>query len=226
VDNSTAAPRAEAAPSRPEWPQGPAQPVRTAAPEPAPARREARPPDLQGPTPPAGGLDINAVRRSWPDILEAVKQRSKVAWIMLDGTHAASIDHNVLTVAFAEDGKRKGFSVGGKETVFREVLKQFLGVDWRIETVLGNGRGAAPAPSPAAAPYSPPARPGAAPAPRRERAPEPPPPPPPPDPPPMDESDEVDPLGDADAGADAEVNGMALIQRELGGQIIREIDNT
>jgi DNA polymerase-3 subunit gamma/tau len=226
VDNSTAAPRAEAAPSRPEWPQGPAQPVRTAAPEPAPARREARPPDLQGPTPPAGGLDINAVRRSWPDILEAVKQRSKVAWIMLDGTHAASIDHNVLTVAFAEDGKRKGFSVGGKETVFREVLKQFLGVDWRIETVLGNGRGAAPAPSPAAAPYSPPARPGAAPAPRRERAPEPPQPPPPPEPPPMDESDEVDPLGDADAGADAEVNGMALIQRELGGQIIREIDNT
>jgi DNA polymerase III subunit gamma/tau len=61
--------------------------------------------------------------------------------------------------------------------------------------------------------------------------PEPPPPPdeppPPPEPPPVDESDEVDPEGDADAeGTEAEMNGMALIQRELGGQIIREIDNS
>jgi DNA polymerase-3 subunit gamma/tau len=43
----------------------------------------------------------------------------------------------------------------------------------------------------------------------------------------VDESDEVDPEGDADAdGAEAEASGMALIQRELGGQIIREIDNS
>jgi DNA polymerase-3 subunit gamma/tau len=172
------------------------------------------------------GLDIGAVRGSWADILEAVKQRSKVAWIMLDGTRPASIDRNVLTVAFAEEGKRKGFSVGGKEVVFREVLKEYLGVDWRVETVLGDGRAAGASPGPAAgrAPAAPPpvARPAAAPA-RRERPAETP--PPPPDPPPVDESDEVDPYGDADAGADAEFNGMALIQRELGGQIIREIDN-
>jgi DNA polymerase-3 subunit gamma/tau len=43
----------------------------------------------------------------------------------------------------------------------------------------------------------------------------------------VDESDEVDPEGDADAdGTEAEMSGMALIQRELGGQIIREIDNS
>ena len=49
---------------------------------------------------------------------------------------------------------------------------------------------------------------------------------PPPPEAPMDESDEVDPDGDRDAGAEEAINGMALIQRELGGQIIREIDNT
>jgi DNA polymerase-3 subunit gamma/tau len=43
----------------------------------------------------------------------------------------------------------------------------------------------------------------------------------------VDESEEVDPEGDADAdGTEAEMGGMALIQRELGGQIIREIDNS
>ncbi|GAA3001827.1 hypothetical protein GCM10017559_23670 [Streptosporangium longisporum] len=39
------------------------------------------------------------------------------------------------------------------------------------------------------------------------------------------DADEVDPLNDADADVDA-LTGMALIQRELGGQIIEEIDHT
>ncbi|MET8142652.1 DNA polymerase III subunit gamma and tau [Sphaerisporangium sp. NPDC005288] len=39
------------------------------------------------------------------------------------------------------------------------------------------------------------------------------------------ETDEVDPDNDADADADA-LTGMALVQRELGGQIIGEIDHT
>ncbi|MFJ2028049.1 DNA polymerase III subunit gamma and tau [Streptosporangium sp. NPDC087985] len=39
------------------------------------------------------------------------------------------------------------------------------------------------------------------------------------------ETDDVDPLNDADADVD-ELTGMALIQRELGGQIIGEIDHT
>jgi DNA polymerase-3 subunit gamma/tau len=215
----------------------PRQAARATAPQAAPGPRAGQPAAVPAAAsaPAAGGLDIGAVRRSWADILEAVKQRSKVAWIMLDGTQPASIDRNVLTVAFAEEGKRRGFSVGGKEVIFREVLKEYLGVDWRIETVLGNGRGTGTSPGPATGPVagsvagqapaapSPAARPAAAPA-RWERPVETP--PPPPEPPPVDESDEVDPDGDADAGADAEFSGMALIQRELGGQIIREIDNT
>ncbi|MFF0308822.1 DNA polymerase III subunit gamma and tau [Streptosporangium sp. NPDC004379] len=42
---------------------------------------------------------------------------------------------------------------------------------------------------------------------------------------PAPDGDEVDPLNDADADVDA-LTGMALIQRELGGQIIEEIDHT
>ncbi|MEU8207465.1 DNA polymerase III subunit gamma and tau [Streptosporangium sp. NPDC049046] len=39
------------------------------------------------------------------------------------------------------------------------------------------------------------------------------------------DADEVDPLNDADADVDA-LSGMALLQRELGGQVIGEIDHT
>ncbi|TDB92165.1 DNA polymerase III subunit gamma and tau, partial [Nonomuraea longispora] len=39
------------------------------------------------------------------------------------------------------------------------------------------------------------------------------------------DADDVDPLNDADADVDA-VSGMALLERELGAQVIGEIDHT
>ncbi|WP_067483634.1 hypothetical protein [Actinomadura hibisca] len=231
----------------------------------------------------------------WPDIVEAVKRKSRVAWmVIMSGVQPVSLDRNLLTLAFDAEGKRTNFTNGGRDVVLREVLKERMGVDWRIDTVLagamppparpagrpgggaptgGGGYGSpAPAPTPSTPPQPPqnqnttsgynsqnaaptnnpaagfsgaaeqvPSRPSSAgprpsgppdmPAPPPPDDPGPPPPPddlpPPPEPAPVDESDDVDPLGDRDAdGTEAEASGMALIQRELGGQIIREIDNT
>ncbi|WP_019631666.1 DNA polymerase III subunit gamma and tau [Actinomadura atramentaria] len=228
-----------------------------------------------------GGMDIGAVQRLWPDIVEAVKQRSKVAWmVIMSGVEPVSLDRNLLTLAFDAEGKRTNFTNGGRDTVIREVLKERLNVDWRIDTVLGNGGGGgggfapprqspppangsgfgggppaapsgygAPAVPPAAPPADapPPPRPSTPSAPsapsappppqaappqaaqpvRREPEPVPPPPdepPPPPEPEPAE--DEVDFDGDLDAdSAETYVDSMELIQRELGGQVIRELDD-
>ncbi|URN08495.1 hypothetical protein LUW74_37415 [Actinomadura madurae] len=200
-------------------------------------------------------MDFGAVQRLWPDVVEAVKQKSRATWmVIMSGVQPVSLDGKVLTLGFDAEGRRLGFVNGGRDAVLREVFKERMGVEWRIETVVGgapagppsgrpgpsSGFGGAATPNPAPQPRSP-ARPAAqpsAPGPERferperaERVPEPPPPPdeppPPPDPGPLDESDEVDPEGDADAdGIEAEMNGMALIERELGGRIIREIDNS
>ncbi|MFC6932606.1 hypothetical protein ACFQHO_21195 [Actinomadura yumaensis] len=241
-------------------------------------------------------MDVAAVQRLWPDIIEAVKQKSRVAWmVIMSGVRPVSLDRNLLTLAFDAEGARTNFANGGRDAVLREVLKERMGVDWRVDTVLagsepapgGGGRpggggsrpgggsggsgggygggpsrhsqpangpaggqasgpasgsfgggGASGAPGPgggqALAEAPAPPRPNAAPSAEPAGDPGPPPPAPPPDevpppdaPSPVDESDEVDPEGDADAdGNEAEMNGMALIQRELGGQIIREIDNS
>ncbi|MCW2861642.1 MAG: polymerase subunit gamma and tau [Actinoallomurus sp.] len=212
-----------------DWPT----PVRPAGQRPAQDQGDGSPAPQQAQP---GAVDVGAIRRMWVDILEAVKQRSKVAWIVLmEGVEVASLDDNVLTLAFANEGKRRGFTSGGKEVVLREALKEILGVDWRIDAVLDNGGGSGqggrptpPAPEPGdwgtSASPPPPARPES----RERRAPEPPPSaagivPPPPGP--MDEADEVDPEGDADAGMEAALTGMALIERELGGKVIQEIDN-
>jgi DNA polymerase-3 subunit gamma/tau len=180
-----------------------------------------------------------------------VKGKSRVAWVLMEGVQVVSVDGAVLTLAFENDSNRRAFA-NGRDGVVREALKEFLGVDWRIETVTGApgasgapgqaagspsgpaGRGPRQAGGPAVGgsasggPVSGAAVPAAAP-PVREPAPPAPPAPdePPPPPPPIDERDEVDPEGDANADDDSGAHsGMALIQRELGGQVIQEIDNS
>jgi DNA polymerase-3 subunit gamma/tau len=94
--------------------------------------------DASGGAPVAGGLDVAAVRRSWPDILEIVKRKSRVAWmVLMEGVQVAGLEGNLLTLSFDNEGKRKGFTSGGRDAVVREALKEFLGVDWRIDTVTG-----------------------------------------------------------------------------------------
>ncbi|MFL6052933.1 MAG: DNA polymerase III subunit gamma and tau [Actinoallomurus sp.] len=242
-------PSPSAGPSRPAVQQSP--PVRRgddapggSADWPVPARpsEAGRPstPAVESPTPapsgdsgaPAGGVDVAAIRRMWVDILEAVKQRSKVAWIVLmEGVEVASLQGEVLTLAFANEGKRRGFTSGGKDAVLRDALKEILGVDWRIDAVLhgGSGQASRPAPPPPdpggwGAPAAPPRETRTTPSPAA--APVPPPSPVPPPPEPVDEADEVDPEGDADAGIEAALTGMALIEQVLGGKVIQEFDNS
>jgi DNA polymerase-3 subunit gamma/tau len=231
--------RADDAPGRSaDWPV-PARPSEAARPSTAasewprpstPSAPAAAPSGDSGAS--AGGVDVAAIRRMWVDILEAVKQRSKVAWIVLmEGVEVASLQGEVLTLAFANEGKRRGFTTGGKDAVLRDALKEILGVDWRIDAVLegGSGQASRPAPPPPdpggwGAPAAPPRETRTIPSPAA--APVPPPSPVPPPPEPVDEADEVDPEGDADAGIEAALTGVALIEQVLGGKVIQEFDNS
>ncbi|TNY35129.1 DNA polymerase III subunit gamma and tau, partial [Thermomonospora catenispora] len=208
-------------------------------------RPAARPPAASAPAPAArpapaaasgGGPDMATIQRAWPNIVEGVKRKSKVAWmVIMSGVQPLSLEGNLLTLAFEGEGARTNFTNGNRDVVLREVLRETLGVDLRIDTVLAGTpqaaarASAAPAASPrprlAAAQPPPPERPSAA-----HQPPEPPPPPPPEPPPPpvpIDETDEVDPEGDATMDDhEAAISGVELIKRELGGQVIREIDNS
>ncbi|ROO90843.1 DNA polymerase-3 subunit gamma/tau [Actinocorallia herbida] len=233
-------------PAAPEPPRAPAAAPRS---DPRPAEdgwgAPAQPAAAQAPTGGGGGVDVHGIRQHWPRILESVQRRSRVAWMsIMEGVAPASVEGNLLTIAFDHEGKRKNFVNGRRDGVLAEVLKELFGVEWRIEAVLGGSlpaapprppaaappavwdapRPAAPAPAPAAAPEPPrpqaPRPPAAAQAPQPPKGPAPAAPapddplPPPPDGP--DDLDESDGLGRADFG-------LALIQRELGGQIIGEV---
>lgn len=129
-----------AGPSPPAPAAEPAEPAAGPAAEPR-AESVAEPADV--PAEPAAGqgppeLDVAAVRHVWPDVLEDVKTRRRVAWMILLGdVQVADLDERVLTLAFAKEGDRKGFTSSGCDQVLQESLQHVLGTRWEIRTVTG-----------------------------------------------------------------------------------------
>jgi DNA polymerase-3 subunit gamma/tau len=190
-------------------------------------------------------VTTEALIQAWPSVLEAVKAQGRVAAIVVGNASVVSLDEAVLTLRFPRQGDVKGFVNSKYEDLLKQVINTMFGINVMVRAVTGVG-GEAPAgrrpgsvPMPAAPPGPPPfAATPAEPAPARPTPPEPtgepsgpgggpspsgdlPPLPPPPGP----DDEEFDPDDeDMSASVPNELTGMALVQRELGGQVIAEYD--
>ena len=217
-------PAARPAPQPPEQPRAASPPARP-APEP---REPARPaPPAARPAPSAA----DSLRQSWDAILEAVKQERKVAWMLLSNASVLSLEDGILTLRFSRDGDLKGFSVSGHDAVLKRVLSTNFGLNVTIKGVAGEdatadgGRPGRPGPGAPGADRPPAVRRDPVPAPSDSAPPdfagpyddE-------PDDMPPDESLRDEPSPDDRAAKNAELTGMDLIQRELGGQVIGEFE--
>jgi DNA polymerase-3 subunit gamma/tau len=182
--------------------------------------------------------DAGALQRDWENVLEAVKPVRRVAWMLLRNASVHSLTDGVLTLSFAREGDVKGFTGSGCDADLQRVLADSFGLKVQIKAVTGASAPGAPGgaqdfPSSLTVPPQPqPQSPAPAQAsgqpPETQAAPAPPPPAPPPPPEPGPGVDDGDPFDvtdpDASAGDDV-LTGMDLIRRELGGQVIDEIDN-
>ena len=157
-------PTAQPAPPQPTpgaWPvaraagSGPApvaaQPGPAAHPEPAPARQPAQPAASSG--------DLTRVHEMWGQILDAVRGRNRVAWMMLQTVTVAGFDGTTLTLAFEQAGAREGFRNSGRDEVVRQSVMDVFGLDWRIDCVVAGDGSAAPARRAQAQPQTPPSQP-------------------------------------------------------------------
>ena len=240
---------ARPAPAQP----GPAQPA-AAQPGPAqpgPVQRASAPraPEQSASAEQAAGSaalsGADSLRKNWAAVLEAVKQESRVAWMLLSNANVLSLEDGILTLRFPRDGEMKGFSVSGHDAVLKRVLSARFGLTVTVKGVTGGDAASGavglqpgrPGPGSGSGRPPAPARPGSAPA---TPAPESAPPdfagqhhePPdfagqhhePPDDMPPDEMPPDEPSPDDRAVRVTELTGMDLIQRELGGQVIGEIE--
>jgi DNA polymerase III subunit gamma/tau len=176
----------------------------------------------------AGSSAADTLRQSWDAILEAVKQERKVAWMLLSNASVLSLEDGILTLRFSRDGDLKGFSVSGHDAVLKRVLSADFGLNVTIKGVAAGDVAAQTGRPGTGAPAA--ARPPAV---RRDPVPAPSDSAPPdfagpyddePDDMPPDESLRDEPSPDDRAAKNAELTGMDLIQRELGGQVIGEFE--
>jgi DNA polymerase III subunit gamma/tau len=109
--------------------------------------------------------DTETFRQRWPEILDAVRDERRVAWILLRNTSAESVEGSVLTVAFASEGEARSFASSGHEAVLAGIVASLLGVNVRIRPVAAGAgsAGAGSAGSVAARPASGPPAPSAPP---------------------------------------------------------------
>jgi len=102
----------------------------------------------------AGEIGLADVRRLWPDILQRVKERKKVTWVMLSqNAQVLAMDDKVLTIGLTHAGVRENFVRSGHDEILREAMKAELLVDRRIEAVVdpstgSGGGGGQPADNP------------------------------------------------------------------------------
>jgi DNA polymerase-3 subunit gamma/tau len=260
-----------AEPPAPAAAPAPAAPVASApreeeSPVPAPAPG-------QQPSPQGGRRELTAelLRQDWPHVLEMIKAKRRVAWMMLQNASVVSLDENVLMLRFPRQGDVKGFTTGQYDEMLKQALQARYGVNLAVRAISGPDSGpggggggprrpapitpSAPAPEPKPSPASAPGREsgsgpvnGLASAPQAQQPPAPespasqrpappaaPAPSAPAPPPPSDQSgdhhpfpsdDDFDPDDeDMSAPVSAELTGMALIQRELGAEIIGEYED-
>lgn len=179
------------------------------------------------------------MRQHWPAILDAVSSERKVTSILLRNATVHSVEDGVLVLGFPSQGEAKGFAASRHDEVLVQVLTGVLGVKLRVRALAGVPAGSQPASSrPRVADSGPPAdpapagpragnggpaggrggrrqadRPAQPPRPQQRQA-------------PVTDGEWPDEPPDPDDSVDAPetLSGMDLITRQLGGQIIEEIE--
>ncbi|MBE7324045.1 DNA polymerase III subunit gamma and tau [Nocardioides sp. Y6] len=141
-------PQAERPQPQAERPQAPAQehaPTPSATPQTGhgdqpPAGQNPGQAPVDPPGAPAGGLTLADVRRLWPDVVDAVRSRRRLAWMLLtQNAQVTGVDATTLTLGFNNPGARESFVKGGSDLVVREAAIDVIGVAWNVEAVVDPG---------------------------------------------------------------------------------------
>jgi DNA polymerase III subunit gamma/tau len=95
-------------------------------------------------------LDMNVLQSRWADVLNAVRDVRKTAWILLNSYASIdAIEGNVLTIAFDTEGNAKGFANSGSDGYLADVLHAMFGARLVIRAIVNpaGGRGAVRVPA-------------------------------------------------------------------------------
>ena len=83
-----------------------------------------------------GGLDTDALRRSWPDVLEWLSRNKRVTWTFVaQNAQVVDYDGRRVLLGISTVGLAETFRRGAHADYVRQALIDVLGVDARVEGV-------------------------------------------------------------------------------------------
>ena len=133
VEKAPAAPVAEPAKAKPVVERKPVE--ETSAPKvEAPV---AVAPVTPAPAQPVGPVDISALRRLWPEVIENVKKRRRLTWSLLSASaQVLAVDDKAITVGIVNAGARDSFVRSGSEEILAAAFQDVTGLVRKIDVVV------------------------------------------------------------------------------------------
>jgi DNA polymerase-3 subunit gamma/tau len=89
------------------------------------------------PSAPIDSLDVSALRRMWPEVIENVKKRRRLTWSLLSASaQVLALDDKIITIAIANPGARDSFIRSESDEILRQAFIDVTGLDRKIEAVV------------------------------------------------------------------------------------------
>ena len=99
-----------------------------------PIRADAPEPSINQPV---GPVDISALRRLWPDVIENVKKRRRLTWSLVSASaQVLGVDDKAITVGIVNAGARDSFVRSGSEEILAAAFQDVTGLIRKIEVVV------------------------------------------------------------------------------------------
>src|SRR5699024_7176230 len=129
-----------------QTPQAPQQPEpQRQQPAAAPQAAPATPEEPAEPQPAQQTSQVEMVRRAWPEVLEFLKNESRLIWMTVNGNaQIVGFDGKLLTIGFDNDGARNTVQMRGGANLLAAGFNQVLGIQPELDLISGTSDGGSP----------------------------------------------------------------------------------
>jgi DNA polymerase-3 subunit gamma/tau len=95
---------------------------------------------------PTGNVDVAALRRMWPDVIENVKKRRRLTWSLLSASaQILGLDDDAITIGIVNGGARDSFIRSGSDQILADAFEEVTGLKRKIECIVDPSVTPAPA---------------------------------------------------------------------------------
>ena len=86
---------------------------------------------------PAGPVDIAALRKFWPEVIENVKKHRRLTWSLLSASaQVLAVDDKAITIGIVNTGARDSFIRSESDVILRKAFAEVVGLDIKIECIV------------------------------------------------------------------------------------------